>query len=122
MKSLFLALGLLAFQQAPSNQVLTQFPAVFHGEWAERLETCGTGDNDDRLIISATEAQFYEANGTLVSGVWCSNDVLRTTLSMTEHEEEWTSTNNWVVADGGQTLVWEGEDNSRQQWSRCPTP
>ena len=44
-----------------------QIPVNFRGEWNARLEDCGTGRNDSRLVIDARTIRFYESRGEVTS-------------------------------------------------------
>lgn len=58
--SLLIGLGSLTQSSHVDERVI---PAAFQGEWNERVEDCGTGNNDSRLRISASEVRFYESGG-----------------------------------------------------------
>jgi hypothetical protein len=44
-----------------------QIPVNFRGEWNTRLQDCGTGRNDSRLIIDARTVRLYESRGEVLS-------------------------------------------------------
>ncbi|HEX6859696.1 MAG TPA: hypothetical protein VF138_05785 [Caulobacteraceae bacterium] len=41
--------------------------ASFRGEWNSKLEDCGTGNNDSRLVIGADTIAFHESSGPIKS-------------------------------------------------------
>lgn len=52
----------------PGDGDRERIPANFRGEWTTRLQDCGTGRSDSRLVIDARTVRFYESRGE-VTGV-----------------------------------------------------
>ena len=57
--------GSLMLMAAQPNPALFEIPRPFWGEYNEKIEDCGTGNNDSRLRISWDRIRFYETTGEL---------------------------------------------------------
>lgn len=89
------AAGLLALctpLAAQRLQILEAIPAAFHGEWAVDLRNCGTGDNDDRLLVGARHWQTYESMGQLRAAVAAGRREVALVLDSEGEGEHWQET------------------------------
>lgn len=105
-----------------TGQSVDVFPETFHGEWAQYPIACGTGDNDDRLIITDRKARFYESEGQLISAVWLDDGQLKTVMTMDEQGDIWQDTSVWRLSPDGQTLTKVLDDGDGYERQRCPSP
>lgn len=91
-----LSAGLLAVlvpaAAAHRLQTLEAIPAAFHGEWAADPAWCGSGDNDDRLIIGPQRWQTYESMGTVRTVVAAGPRRLVLVIDSEGEGERWQDT------------------------------
>jgi hypothetical protein len=93
-----------------------QIPADFRGEWNARLQDCGSGRGDSRLIIDARTVRFYESRGE-VTGV--SRDGPRAITVEARYTGEGrtrTRSSHMSLSRGGEDLTIDGAVRHR-----CPT-
>lgn len=93
----------------------TAIPKPFQGEWNTDLAACGTGLNDSRLRITASEMQFYESTGKVTKVKSEGPRVISVTSSFSGEGEKWTNTEKLTLSPSGAELTIDGF--ARQ---RCP--
>lgn len=120
LETLTFLVGLGAAQQSsPVDERV--IPAAFQGEWNERLEDCGTGKNDSRLRINASEVRFYESGGR-VRGAFLSGPYeLIIVLDMSGEGQTWMASHHFILASDGSYLSSKSDDGSLFTRYRCPT-
>lgn len=89
-------------------------------EVSERLEDCGTGNNDSRLQIGAHEVRFYESGGR-VRGAFLSGPYeIIIVLDMSGEGHTWMASHQFTLASDGSHLSSRSEDGSLFTRYRCP--
>ena len=95
-------------------------PAAFRGEWNERLEDCGTGNNDSRLEIGARDVQFYESGGQVRGAFLNGTYEIIIVLNMSGEGQTWLASHQFTLASDGSHLSSRSADGSLFTRYRCP--
>lgn len=96
-------------------------PAAFRGEWNERLEDCGTGNNESRLRIGAREVRFYESGGQVRGAFLNGPYEIIIVLDMSGEGQTWLASHQFTLASDGSHLSSRSEDGSLFTRYRCPS-
>jgi hypothetical protein len=83
-------------------------PTPFTGEWNTDLAACGTGLNDSRLRITASEMHFYESTGKVTKVKSEGPRVISVTASFAGEGERWTNTEKMTLSPSGAELTIDG--------------
>lgn len=95
-------------------------PIQFQGEWNEKLEDCGTGNNDSRLIISATEVQFYESGGRVRGAFLHGPYEVIIVMDLSGEGSTWMTSSQFTIASDGRYISSRSEDGTLFTRYRCP--
>lgn len=120
LETLTLLVGLGAAPQS-SHADERVIPAAFQGEWNERVEDCGTGNNDSRLRISSREVRFYESGGRVRGAFLHGPYELIIVLDMSGEGQTWMASHHFILASDGSYLSAKSDDGSLFTRYRCPT-
>ena len=93
-------------------------PDPWIGEWNEKLEDCGTGNNDSRLRIEQDRVRFYEGGG-LVRGAFLRGPFeILIVLDMSGEGQTWIDSHHFVMSASGNYISTAGDDPMVRY--RCP--
>jgi hypothetical protein len=93
-----------------------QIPATFRGEWNTRIQDCGTGRNDSRLIIDARSVRFYESRGQVTGVTRDGPRAITIDAAYTGEGRTWRRSTPMTLSRNGDRLTIEGVVRQR-----CPT-
>lgn len=93
-------------------------PARFRGEYNEKLEDCGTGNNPSSLMIGANTIAFYESSGPITSAT-VNGRGMRLATKLTGEGQTWEASHRFLLSADGQTLTDIGGEEPYARW-RCP--
>lgn len=99
----------------PGNARQDQIPVDFRGEWNARLQDCGAGRSDTRLIIGGRTIRFYESRGDVTSVTREGPRAISVQARYTGEGETRNRTTRLVLSGDSNRLTIDGL--SRQ---RCP--
>ena len=103
MHTLLLAFLLAGLPMAAAAEAPGAVPKPFQGEWNARLEDCGTGMNDSRLVIGETEVSYFESGGPVLAAV-TQGPELALILELSGEGETWMTTAQFNLSPDGQQL------------------
>lgn len=93
-------------------------PDPWIGEWNERLEDCGTANNDSRLRIERDRVFFYESGG-IVRGAFLHGPFeIVIVLDMSGEGQTWIDAHHFVMSASGNYIRTAGDDALVRY--RCP--
>jgi len=99
----------------PGDGRREQIPVNFRGEWNTRLQDCGTGRNDTRLIIDARTVRFYESRGEVTGVTRDGPRSITVEARYTGEGRTWNRSARMTLSRDGDRLTIDGA--ARQ---RCP--
>ncbi|MEM7781147.1 MAG: hypothetical protein AAF697_12220 [Pseudomonadota bacterium] len=95
-------------EPAPAQEVGVSggtIPDRFHGVWDYVEGTCAP-ESDLRIEVSASQINFYESAGTVVTALPVGDTVI-VDLEMSGEGETWTQKSSLINAPGSDRLVFE---------------
>ena len=95
-------------------------PAQFRGEWNSKIEDCGTGNNDSRLVIRADELKFYESTGKVRAAFMRGPFETLIVADMTGEGATWLDSYKFILAGDGHYISAPSSDGTRFVRYRCP--
>ena len=103
----------LAAQSTPT------VPKRFQGEWNERVNDCGTGDNDSAMRLTATRLELYESSGPIRAVVTNGEFELMVIAELSGEGESHFLYRRYRLAGDGSYLA-DVTDGDKYIRYRCP--
>jgi len=94
-------------------------PVQFRGEWNERREDCGTGNNDSRLRIEAATIDFYESGGRVRGAFLNGPYEIIIVADLSGEGSTWMDSFQFTLAADGSYLSTRSEGGTLTRY-RCP--
>jgi hypothetical protein len=94
----------------------SSIPNSFVGEWNEKVEDCGTGNNATRLRIEPKRVRFYESEAGVKRVTAHNRRAITVEGSFADHEQVWADSFKMVLSGSGKDLTMDGLTRHR-----CPT-
>lgn len=100
--------------QKEASKTGAAIPRRFQGEWNEKVEDCGTGNNDSRLRVGEHTIRFYESSAAVRSVDEKSDGSVAVQAQFTGEGETWEDGLTWHIDSSGNLV---SGDYARK---RCP--
>jgi len=110
----------LAGQPKPTGADGTDIAVQFRGEWNAKIEDCGTGNNDSRLVIGTNKIEFYESTGIVRAAFMHGPFETLIVADMTGEGSTWLDSYKFILAGDGHYLSSPSADGTRFVRYRCP--
>lgn len=97
--------ALLSTASVGADSDVPQVPDQFIGQWAGRLESCGSDADDLTLRLSRDRVVYWESEGPILAVVSRGAYDLALIIELSGEGETWLATAKFELSEDGQRLI-----------------